>query len=656
MGMHVVHFGFLAAGLAVAVPLIIHLLFRPKTRTVDIGSIRFLQHVLRSHQRRRRVQQWLLLTLRMLAVALLALLFSRPYWNDEGMSGTGREEILLVDGSASMQATDPAGRAAFRQMLTTVQEELSQIAENSIVHIGLCDASGVRPWNADKLTEMRPSSLAADWEVALSWTRDRLNRSTRPYQRVTLFTDLQKTGTDKLRRDLLPANVDFRVRDCGATRLRNLAVEAAQPVRLELRPDQPFPLRVTLHNYGPLAARDQLVRCSLRGPDAVTVEETVKQTVAGRQAVTFDLPLKIDRDGLYQGEVSIERTEDGWTLDDRRFLAFEARYPERVLLVDGDEGRSIFTSETYYLETALGVRADREGVPDQSFETERIVWEKGKGFPRLDGYRAVVLANVRRLSSNDAIRLRAYVEAGGSLIMFAGDQVERASLAPLEEQGLLPGTMVGDTIAKRLRVTDWDQNHPALACFQDAQRGDLKQIETHHAIPLSSLAEGSRRLLAAGSQILAAERSVGQGRSVYWAFSADRDWSELPRSPLYVPLMRQLMAYATGQLEDRSRVQQRTVEKSADQAGIVMLAGPEAKCVVTNLDPAESTLDRLPADDWYKRLGLNKTAKEDQNQIAAATIELPAERLREDEQWHRVVLALLVVLITETFVAGRVHV
>ncbi len=655
MGMHVIHFGFLAAGLAAVVPVIIHLLFRPKTRTVDIGSIRFLQHVLRSHQRRRRVRQWLLLAMRVLAVALLALLFARPYWNDERMSGASREEILLVDGSASMQATTPAGRSAFEQTLALLRAELSQIPENTVVHIGLCDASGVRAWSADNLAAMRPSQLAADWALALSWARDRLSASTRQYQRVTILTDLQKAGTNGLRRELLPATVDCQLRDAGTTRLRNLAVEIAEPVRLELRPDQPFPIRVTLHNHGPLTARDLTVRCTLRGPEDVAVTGSITQTLPGRQSVTFDLPVSIDRDGLYHGEITLENAEDSMTLDDRRYLAFEARFPERILLVDGDEGRSTFASETYYLETALGLHVDDATIPDQAFETERIVWEKGKGFPRLDGYRAVVLANVRRLASDDADRLRTYVNAGGSLVIFAGDQMEQASLALLAEQGLLPGTTVEDTVVKRLRVTNWDKGHPAFACFEDVQRGDLKQIESHHAIPLASLAEGSRMLLAAGSQIMAAERTVGDGRSLYWAFSADRDWSELPRSPLYVPLMRQTMAYVTGQLGDRSRVERRTVTKNTDEAGIVMPSGSEKKCVVANLDRLESMLDRLPPDDWYKRLGLNKTEKEDQNQIAAASIELPSGRLREDEVWHRVALALLAVLVAETFVAGRVH-
>src|SRR5687768_10578176 len=72
--------GFLAAGaVAAAAPVLIHMLLRRRARVVEIGSVRFLQAVIRQHTRRRRIRQWLLLSLRVLAVLLLSALFARPF-------------------------------------------------------------------------------------------------------------------------------------------------------------------------------------------------------------------------------------------------------------------------------------------------------------------------------------------------------------------------------------------------------------------------------------------------------------------------------------------------------------------------------------------------------------------------------------------------
>ncbi|HQU41514.1 MAG TPA: BatA domain-containing protein, partial [Pirellulales bacterium] len=78
--MSFIQIGFLSALAAVAIPIVIHLVFRQKTRRADLGTLRFLRIVLQRNARRRRVMRWFLLALRMACVALLAMLFARPYW------------------------------------------------------------------------------------------------------------------------------------------------------------------------------------------------------------------------------------------------------------------------------------------------------------------------------------------------------------------------------------------------------------------------------------------------------------------------------------------------------------------------------------------------------------------------------------------------
>src|SRR5262249_5798882 len=63
---------------AAAVPILIHLFTRKRPREVPFSSLEFLAEVNRSEIRRLRLRQWLLLLLRTLAVAALALAISRP--------------------------------------------------------------------------------------------------------------------------------------------------------------------------------------------------------------------------------------------------------------------------------------------------------------------------------------------------------------------------------------------------------------------------------------------------------------------------------------------------------------------------------------------------------------------------------------------------
>jgi hypothetical protein len=102
---------FLFGLAAAAVPILIHLFTRKRPREMAFPSLEFLAEVNRSEIRRLRLRQWLLLLLRTLAVAALALAMSRPAL--KGNTGVGRggstTMVALVDQSGSMGATAQGG-------------------------------------------------------------------------------------------------------------------------------------------------------------------------------------------------------------------------------------------------------------------------------------------------------------------------------------------------------------------------------------------------------------------------------------------------------------------------------------------------------------------------------------------------------------------
>jgi hypothetical protein len=654
-GISLIHAGFLAAGLAVVVPILIHLLFRQKTRTLVIGSMRFLHQVVREHRRRRRVRQWILLALRMLAVLLLALLFTRPYHNESFRRGLEEELVLLVDCSASMQARQGSGETAFHRAQARFREELKRLDENVIVHVALFDAARVQEVSVDALAAASTTEAATDYNLALAWASDLLAGSSRSRRRIVLISDMQRTGLGRGHTATFPEGVELVVHDVGEVLSRNVSVDLVEPTRTEIRPDSPIALRVVARNHGALLVRQAPISCQITGPTG-RIEATEHVDIAGQSSAVVDLPLNIKNDGVYHGVVT-SAIDDALDVDNRRRVAFEARHPDRVLLVDGQEGRSIYASETYYLETALRLR-EESGGQMRSFEPERIVWESGTGFPRLDGYRAVVLANVRRLSDDDGRRLEAYLQDGGRLLIFAGDQESRASLAPLAKRELLPGALASEPVEGRLRIDEWDTKHPALACFADPQNGDLRRVQFSKILPLESTVAGARVLLQTGDKIVAAESHVSRGVCLYFGSTADRDWTDLPRTRMYVPLMRQLLAHLTDQLIDRAVVTNRVPSKPGEKIGIEEIEqqdGREGRWVVTNLDPRESILDRVTPEELHAALGVMPKTTDDEARQAALALMIPADALRPDEFWPCLVWLLLLILTAELLLAGRVH-
>ena len=101
--MYFVQTAFLGALGALAIPLIVHLMFRMRTRRVDLGTIRFLKEVLQKNARRKRIKRLILLAMRMACVALLAVLFARPYFLAETVRNREKFVAILIDRSASMR-------------------------------------------------------------------------------------------------------------------------------------------------------------------------------------------------------------------------------------------------------------------------------------------------------------------------------------------------------------------------------------------------------------------------------------------------------------------------------------------------------------------------------------------------------------------------
>src|SRR5689334_2945703 len=90
---------------ALAIPVLIHLIQREKKRVVQFPSLMFLRRIPYQSVKRRRIRHWLLLFMRLAALALIVLAFARPFLRrtEIAAGATGaREVIILLDRSYSM--------------------------------------------------------------------------------------------------------------------------------------------------------------------------------------------------------------------------------------------------------------------------------------------------------------------------------------------------------------------------------------------------------------------------------------------------------------------------------------------------------------------------------------------------------------------------
>lgn len=202
--MNFLHPAFLAGLAAAALPVLIHLLTRRRPREVRFPSLEFLAEVNQSEIRRLRLKQWLLLLLRTLAVALLALALARPSIDGGARGGQAASTVVaLVDVSGSSGALDADGRpltATARRVVESLLATLGPADELLLVPYDraprpvsespIGDAARLRA----ATQALAPGAAATDHAAALERASRALAASHSLNRELFWVSDFQSTG------------------------------------------------------------------------------------------------------------------------------------------------------------------------------------------------------------------------------------------------------------------------------------------------------------------------------------------------------------------------------------------------------------------------------------------------------------------------------
>ncbi len=644
---------FLAAGVTILIPIIIHLLPNRRHPPEVIGTLRFLRQALREGYRKRRLKDILLLLARIAVVALLALLFARPYLREDRPAG-GRDTaiLVLVDASGSMggETLGASNSSLARQEAAAAADDVPEGSDITIAAFGT-DVTTVE----DPAVYEPPSGAGTDYAAAIKWARDHLTLSDRPHKRVVIITDLQATGLPEEALPTWPLDVAVDVVSLQPPAPWNGAITSVRPAQRIVGPESFVEIAVAVHGETP------------GGEVPLTV------TFEGNDPLIATVPLRTGlvrlkwtptEPGIYRGVVELE-TEDSYPVDNRRPFAFVLREPTCVVLVDGSPGRTPYQQETYFLEVALGV-AERDK------RVSPFVPVRREALGAVAGTHVVALCNVARLTSKEADELANHVTSGGGLIYFLGDTVDIAAYRELAASGLFPATLeryeadssapIGRSLmASRLLggepMLQWDSGHPALALFAEREGGDLSRIRFRRAFRLTPKPQARVLAHLQSGEPAIVEGRLGEGRIIAVANPCDRDWGDWPQERVFLPLMRELFHYLAGRpgsetagergSGDDHILEQTPTLKDGRSPG---LHGTDPLVVIA-ADPGEA--DPRPCDEatFRARLGLPQAEPDEPEPIPEKA--RPPKSKRERELWIYLAAALLIGLYIENLLADR---
>ena len=237
---------FLLGALAVAGPVVFHLIRRSVRERMPFSSVLFLRPTPPRATRRRKLEHLVLLALRCLAILLLAAGFARPFLPQHNplppATDAGRQTIILVDLSASMRREGlwPKARAVAERYLkeAALVDRVGVVGFDRQPHtiVSLIDWSA---WPADRravLAQERLAALSPGWggtHLGLALTTAAEQFSDEPGRTgvqgprdVVLISDLQEgAGLDGLQGHDWPKGVRVIIERVDAKRKGNAGLQ-----------------------------------------------------------------------------------------------------------------------------------------------------------------------------------------------------------------------------------------------------------------------------------------------------------------------------------------------------------------------------------------------------------------------------------------------
>jgi hypothetical protein len=677
---------FLLGLAGLSAPVILHLVRRTPRGQQEFSSLMFLAPTPPRLTRRSRLDQVLLLMLRLGALALLAFAFARPFFREASLLSLTdlprRRVVLLVDTSASMQRGN-----LWEQALASARKELDDLAPHDEVTlyafsdrlqtlVGLASLKTSTAAPAvdvvrHALVDLRPTWASGDLGTALVSLASELDAVSDAEQslaepHLVVISDFQQGNRiDALQGYPWPEKVRVVPRRLTLKQTTNATLQLLSSDDAEASGEP----RVRVVNAAD-STSDQFFVHWHNGEKPHASDGELAIYVPPGQSRVVKLPRPANNP---MSDRLILRGDD-YDFDNTYFVV-PPRQQEIRLIYLGSDAETDPLGLQYYLRLATA----GDPLRQVSFEALTPAATALQSTPAPQ----IVVAATSFSAAQQAV-LANYVERGGTLLLVPPDRAAAESVAKLLGDVSLAAEPIKRSADDFYLLGEIDFSHPLFAPFANPRYNDFTRIHFWRYHPLQLGAASGARVLArfdSGDPWLV-EQSLGKGR--IWALTSSwrPDDSQLAVASKFVPLVGTLLDQACGSAgayagaivnapipllreaadllvktptgEMITLADDATTFRGASQPGIYLAgSGDKEFRFAVNLAPGESDTAALPLEQ-LEQLGLRFDS--------SVPLAEQLDRLRQardtelegrQQVWRWLLVGCLSILILEIWWAGR---
>ncbi|NVO21040.1 MAG: BatA domain-containing protein [Bacteroidetes bacterium] len=527
--MQFVNPAFLFGLTAIAIPVIIHLFNFRRFRKVYFTNVRFIKELKMETQKRSRLRHLIILFLRIIAIAALALAFSQPYipFKENQAPISSRNAVsIFVDNSFSMEAIGSNG-SLLDEAKQKAKEIVSAYKPSDFFQLLTNDFEGrhqrlvTRDEFLNLLEEVKPGASSHKLAEIVGRQNDVLSANQSARRTSFIISDFQKSeyvfgGT---RRDssvttyLIPlkpnmqGNVyidtcwfDLPLQQVGQTAVLNARIWNKSDKDLEKIP----------------------VKLEINGSQRAVASVDIKPGAS----VEVKMPFTNYKAGIQQG--SVEVTDYPVVYDDKFFLSYEVTNSINILAINGKEPNR-FLDALFSQDSAI-----------------RMInlSEKSLDYSKLSSYSLIILNELTSISSGLAEELRKYIENGGAIAMLPAVSADLPSYNSFLLSLKCPQYAAIDTVDSK--VVKLNTESPIFRDVFEKSNGAGQGLSENTELPLvmkhlplfsPSVTQTQSLIRMLNGHDLLALTNVSLGQVYQFAIPLDPAFSNFPRQAIFVPAM-----------------------------------------------------------------------------------------------------------------------
>lgn len=549
---------YLLGALAIAAPIIIHLSRGRKVVVVQWAAHRFLLAATQQIQKRLRLEDLILLLLRCLIILLLALLFARPFFVELINTPITEESnlVLLVDVSASMGYADwnqtrlDHARAVVDDLLNSLPKSTGVflLLYGERVYPAIDSPTSNHELVREELEWQQPRPESSNLESGLEAAINLLSSGSGGS--IVVVTDGQAEAWKdqgalvELSRRAQEASINLKLRTIeDRSPLQNLGVVEFSPLMRRPITGQPFQLRALVRNGG--ERRSAPAKLFLEAGTGESVEETTIPALDPGELYDVIFETSFARNGVHL--LTARLPGDSFVDDDKRSLGLHVSESLRVGIVEGAYSKKTPISPAVFIRAAVVPTAEGKNN-NFPIEAEMLEPQDLSDADRLGSYHIVIMTEIDELSSAQSDSLRRYLKQGGALWMNPPsdpESIARFTANPTFSE-FVGGSRISLSDETSVVVAAPPYHHSISGFWNRTSSGALDGFSIRKYLHVEPGNGVEPVLELSNGDLLFTTNYYNKGRVFFSAIPMDREWSDLPLSAQFVPLVQRILIWLAG--------------------------------------------------------------------------------------------------------------